>query len=115
MIHYDLRPDNIIITNPYSWALVCDWNWLRFGPAWVDTVSLLISASAHHDVDALLAAHPTTAGMPGRAVESQLAAYAGRLLAIGSRPPATDSPYLNVYRYQAGVNALNWLRRRMHW
>ncbi|MEU8075901.1 phosphotransferase [Catellatospora citrea] len=113
LIHYDMRADNLLVLNRYSWTLVTDWAWVMRGPSWVDTVALLIGASDRADVDELLAGHPTAAAIPARGVEAMLAAYAGYLLVHGSAEPDPASPYLAQHRRQSGLAALGWLRRRL--
>ncbi|GHJ45890.1 hypothetical protein Cs7R123_32320 [Catellatospora sp. TT07R-123] len=116
MIHYDLRPDNVIIARGSGQAAVCDWARLDHGPVWVDTINLLISAAPYgHDVDALLAAHPSAQEMPDLAVEAQLASWSGYLLVAGSQPPVPSSPHFNTSRYQCGLAALGWLRKRLEY
>ena len=114
LMHRDLRLDNVIIADDGT-AWLCDWNWLCHGPAWFDTLSLLITAYASGlDADALFAGHPTAAAAPAGALDAGLAALAGFYLNRASWP-SDASPSLNPHRQWSGTVALAWLADRRGW
>lgn len=115
LMHLDLRPDNALIMNGGGRAVVLDWNWVRRGPGWVDTVMLLTTASGEHDVDRLVADHPTTAGVAPDLVDAVLAALGGALLEAGDRPLVPTSPFLRVHQRGQGLRAVSWLAHRRGW
>ncbi len=113
--HNDLRLDNVVIdTRGAAW--LTDWNHLRIGPAWFDTVSLLFSAFGQgHDLDQLFAQHPTALGAPGDAVDAALAGIGGYYSIAATRDPVESSPFLVPHwRHSAGL-ALGWLAARHGW
>jgi hypothetical protein len=114
LMHYDLRPDNILIC-PDRRAVVLDWNWTRPGPAWVDTVMLLSTAFGTEDVDTRLAEHPTTRNVDPNSVDVALAAIGGSLLRAGSRDEVASSPSLRTHQHCQGTRQLTWLAHRRHW
>ena len=113
LIHFDLRPDNILMAG--GEAVVLDWNWIRPGPAWVDTVMLLVSAVGQHDCDALLRAHPTTADVPADHIDAVLAGLGGAALEASDRPPVPTSPFLRVHQRRCGLLVIDWLAHRRGW
>jgi aminoglycoside phosphotransferase (APT) family kinase protein len=115
VMHCDLRLDNIIVDRA-GCAWICDWNWLCHGPAWVDTVSLLVTAYASDlDADALLAAHPTARGVPAEAVDAALAALAGHYLVSAGLGDTGAAPALRTHQRWTGGVTLRWLAERRGW
>lgn len=101
IMHFDLRPDNVIMVG--GQAVILDWNWARPGPAAADTVMLLLPAFGQFDVDTLVAAHPTMCGLGKDVIDGILAALggfmivaaagAGRYFAVVCVPPGTGRAY----------------------
>lgn len=115
VMHYDLRPDNTLITAGDATAVILDWNWARHGPAWVDTIMLLKTAAGHHDVETLLASHPTTANVDPQLIDAVLAAIGGSLARAGTRPELAASPMLRAHQRNQDRQALTWLAQRRGW
>ncbi|MEV6968543.1 phosphotransferase [Hamadaea sp. NPDC051192] len=114
VMHCDLRADNVILdTTGAAW--ICDWNHLCRGPAWLDLVSLLISAAPDHDVDTLFTTHPAVAGAPEDALDATLAGLAGYYLTQGMHPEIPTSPYVRTHQRHCGRLAIEWLARRQKW
>lgn len=90
-------------------------NWTRPGPAWVDTVMLLNTAFGQLDIDAALAAHPSTAPVSPELVDAVLAALGGNQLEASNRPPVPSSPMLRAHQRRQGLQALGWLSQRRGW
>jgi len=113
--HNDLRLDNVVI-DAHGAAWLTDWNHLRIGPPWFDTVSLLFSAFGQgHNLDRLFTQHPTALGAPGDAVDAALAGIGGYYSIAATRDPVESSPFLVAHwRYSAGL-ALGWLAARQGW
>ncbi|MEV0274563.1 phosphotransferase [Hamadaea sp. NPDC050747] len=114
VMHCDLRADNVILDTAGA-AWICDWNHLCRGPAWLDLVSLLISAVPDHDVDTLFATHPAAADAPADALDATLAGLAGYYLTQGLRPEIPTSPYVRTHQRHCGRLAIDWLARRRDW
>jgi hypothetical protein len=113
LMHCDLRVDNVLL-DAAGRAWICDWNHLCRGPAWFDTVTLLITAFASGlDTDRLFAGHPTAAGLPAEALDGALAAVSGYCLT--RRGPTGASPHVRGHQRWTGERALAWLSARRGW
>ncbi len=113
--HGDLRLDNVLI-DPAGNGWLCDWTWPCLGAPWFDTVTLLVTAYASGlDADALLAAHPTAAGVPAEAVDGALAALGGYWLDRAAAEPSVASPHSRGHQRFSGGQALAWLAARRRW
>jgi hypothetical protein len=97
VIHCDLRIDNVIIDSSGA-AWFCDWNWLCQGPAWLDVVTILLSAAPDHDAEALFRAHPLAATAPDDALDVLLAGLLGYFTTASERPPVPTSPYIRPHQ-----------------
>ena len=115
LVHTDVRDDNILL-RPDGGALLCDWNWPCLGPAWLDTVMLLIGPRGDGlDVDALLARRPLTRDVPPEHVDIVLALLAGYFSRQSDQQVPPTSPYLRAaQRWQAEV-VWDWLCERRGW
>lgn len=115
LLHCDLRLDNIVLDDTGR-AWICDWSFLGTGPAWFDTLTLLLSAEGGGlPVDALFAAHPTAAGLESAALDTGLAAVLGYYLHASAQDPVPGSPAIRGHQRYYGQLALRWLSRRQHW
>jgi hypothetical protein len=112
-VHYDVRADNLLLT-PDGTVIFLDWPWARRGPAWLDTLMLLITVNLHggHDTEALLHRGPTAHADP-RQVTAVLAGQAGYTLDAARRPPPAGMPELRAFQHAKGRATLGWLRRRL--
>jgi aminoglycoside phosphotransferase (APT) family kinase protein len=114
VVHTDARDDNFLLTG--DGGVLCDWNWPALGPAWVDTVLLLISASGDGlDADALLAERPLTRDADPEDVDCLLALVCGYFLHHRHDPPRSASPYIRVHQAWYADAAWAWLSRRRGW
>jgi aminoglycoside phosphotransferase (APT) family kinase protein len=114
-VHGDLRLDNILIDRAGA-GWLCDWTWPCLGAPWFDTVTLLVTAYAGgSDADALLAAHPTAAGVPAEAIDGALAALGGYWLTRSADGPGEGSPHSRSHQRFSGTQAVAWLADRRGW
>ena len=111
--HFDLRDDNVLLT-PSGGVLVCDWNWLTRGAAWLDLAALLVSVHGDGlDADAIWASHPLAAGVPGRALDAFLAALSGLFVVNAAASSDARSPWLRAHQAWWRDASLRWLDERL--
>jgi hypothetical protein len=115
VLHFDLRPDNMIVGEDRAW--ICDWNWVQVHSQWFDTVCFLIAAHGDgHDAEALFWSHPTAAGVTPEQLDTGLAAITGYYLSRSVEPPIPDaSPYMRAHQRWNGLAAAEWLAQRRGW
>ncbi len=113
--HLDLRDDNVVVdTEGAAW--ICDWNWAARSAAWVDLVTLLISARGDgHDADAWLSCHPLTTDVSPDHVDALLAALCGYMWHESAREPAEWSPFLRRHQRWYARVLTDWLADRRGW
>jgi hypothetical protein len=114
-VHADLRDDNILLT-PNGRALACDWNWPALGPAWQDTVDILVAAHGDGlDADAYLATRDLTRAADPDHIDAWLAALCGFMLFARNRPGPASSPHLRTHTDWFAEAAWAWLTQRRGW
>lgn len=115
VMHFDLRPDNMIVGQKQAW--ICDWNWVQVHSTWFDTACFLVAAHGDgHDADRLFWNHPTAAGVTGAQLDTALACIAGYYLGESAKDPIPDvSPYLRAHQRWSGLAVADWLARRRGW
>ncbi len=115
VVHTDVRDDNLLLCDDGR-VLLCDWNWPARGAAWLDSVWAMIGPRGDGlDVDAALATHPLTAGVPADDVDTTIAVALGYLFHAADQPVPPTSPYLREFqRWQAEV-CWEWLGERRGW
>ncbi len=115
LVHTDVRDDNLLITADGR-VLLCDWNWPVVGASWLDSLFLLIGPCGDGlDVDAVLATHPTFAGVPAEAVDIMLALVIGYFLKSSDDPVPSSSPYIRDHQRWQGDVLWDWLCARRGW
>jgi hypothetical protein len=115
VMHFDLRPDNMILGSDQAW--ICDWNWVQVHSPWFDTACLLVAAHGDgHDADALFWNHPTAAGVTPEELDTALASITGYYLGESAGDPIPDvSPYIRKHQRWSGLAAADWLANRRGW
>ncbi len=115
VVHTDARDDNFLIPStgrPY----LCDWNFPVVGAAWIDTVSLLMTAYGDGvDADALLAQRALTRNVAADDVDALLALFCGYFLERRDQPSPYSSPYLRRHQDWCAMVSWDWLARRRGW
>ncbi len=114
LVHTDARDDNILLAE--GRAYLCDWNWPVVGAAWIDTVSVLMTAFGDGvDADAVLARRPLTRNVNPEHIDSLLALFCGYFLQRRDEPVPTSSPYLRLHQSWCAEVSWAWLARRRGW
>lgn len=105
LVHCDVRDDNLLLTQEE--VLLCDWTWAAVGPAWFDSLCLLIGAHGDgHDVEALVRRLPVFSGADPAHVTTALALVTGYYWRSADAPVPTFSPHLR--EAQAGLARAGW-------
>ncbi|RQW92755.1 phosphotransferase [Micromonospora globispora] len=114
LCHLDVRADNLLI-GPDRVVTVVDWPWACRGPAWLDTVLLLVNVRLHggHDTEALLHRLPVTADVDPAPVTGVLAGLAGFFLDGARQPPPVGIPTVRAFQRAQGDAVLPWVARRL--
>lgn len=119
LAHTDIRDDNILIVDDGSGeqrALLCDWNWAVRGPAWLDSLLLLVGPRGDGlDVEAHLAAHPLLGGVPAEDIDVALALVLGYFTASAAQRVPPTSPYLRAAQAWQRDVIDDWLAERRGW
>lgn len=111
--HFDLRDDNVLLAHDGR-VLVCDWNWLTRGAAWLDLAALLVSVHGDGlDADAIWASHPLARDVPDESLLAFLAAIAGLFVESAARPRDERSPWLREHQAWWRDASLSWLGARL--
>jgi hypothetical protein len=114
LVHTDARDDNLLLAG--GRVLLCDWNWPVVGAAWIDTVTLLISAHGDGvDCDAVLAERPLTREVDPDDVDAFLALMAGFFFERRDQPTPNSSPYLRAHQSWYAEATWSWLSWRRGW
>ena len=121
LIHFDLRPDNLLIGRrageASARAYVLDWNWVTLGPAWCDWASVIPAMQAQgHDLGELLDSTPLSRSADPHSLDVWLALLAVYMLACcEDEPPQGATMALRHHqRYYARV-FLNSLATHRGW
>ncbi|MFR9774885.1 phosphotransferase [Micromonospora sp. MS34] len=114
LCHLDIRADNLLI-GPDGTVSVVDWPWACRGPAWLDSLLVLVNVQVHggHDPEVLLRARPLTAGADPAGVTGVLAGLAGFFLDAARQPPPPGIPTVRAFQRLQGDALLPWLARRL--
>jgi hypothetical protein len=115
LVHCDLRDDNLIV-RPDGSVVACDWNWPVVGPAWLDSLFLLIGPRGDGlDVEAHIAEHPLLSGVDPESIDIALALILGYFTTCAELPAPVTSPYVReVQGWQRDV-VRDWLGERRAW
>lgn len=115
LVHSDLRSDNIIL-GAKSVSFV-DWAWAACGQAWIDPLifSLYAAVQGMPDPDQLFHTHPSARSADPDAVNSVLAALAGRLLTASQEETPPKPAGLSEFQRLEARIAIDWLASRTGW
>lgn len=106
LVHFDLYPHNVLVTSEQVYFV--DWPHARRGQAFVDVLTVLVSAATQGvDPEPYLARHHLTAELEPVVVDGVLAAYAGFCVKGAGPGP------IGEYKAAMGAAALRWLAGRL--
>lgn len=115
LLHSDLRSDNILISG--GTVTFVDWAWAAQGQDWLDpmTFALCAAVQGHPDPQALFLAHPAARAADPAAVDSALAALAGRFVVSARQPASWDTAPIRAFQRAEAATVIRWLRTRTRW
>jgi Ser/Thr protein kinase RdoA (MazF antagonist) len=111
VVHLDARADNLLLDSDGR-VMVVDWPWACRGPAWLDTVLLLINVRLFggHDTEALLAECAAWSGANPADLRAVLAGFAGYFADRARRPPPPGLPTVRAFQRAQAETVTSWLR-----
>lgn len=111
VVHLDARADNLLL-GPDGRVTVVDWPWACRGPAWLDSVLLLINVRLFggHDTEALLADCAAWSGADPADLRAVLAGFAGYFADRARRPPPPGLPTVRAFQRAQADAVTSWLR-----
>ncbi|MGC9668315.1 phosphotransferase family protein [Planosporangium sp. 12N6] len=114
LAHTDIRADNLLL-RPDGGTVVVDWPWACVGPAWLDTVLLLVNVRLFggHDTDSLLAERTAAAGVDPDELTAVLVGFAGFFLDAARQPPPAGLPTVRGFQKAQADAVLAWIRDRL--
>ena len=103
LVHLDIRADNLLI-GPDGAVTVVDWPWASRGPAWLDTLSLLIDVRFHggHDTGALLRRCAQDTGADLDDLVAVLAGIGGYFVDVCRQPAVPGIPTVRGFQRVRG-------------
>jgi aminoglycoside phosphotransferase (APT) family kinase protein len=115
LLHFDLRADNILLTEDR--VLVVDWPHASLGAGWMELLQILPSVAMQGGPRPweIFDSHPLGRTAPNRAVTAVLAAVAGYFVRQSRLPPPPGLPTLRAFQRDQGIPAVEWLMRRTGW
>jgi aminoglycoside phosphotransferase (APT) family kinase protein len=111
LVHTDIRADNILLS-PQGTVTIVDWPWACRGPAWLDTLLLLINArlyGARH-THTLLTRHAAVTGADPQDLIAVLTGIAGFFADAARQPPPKGLPTVRAFQRAQADTVLSWLR-----
>ncbi|MFJ4989841.1 phosphotransferase [Streptomyces sp. NPDC088732] len=115
LLHSDLRSDNILITRDR--VTFVDWAWAAQGQDWIDPMifALCAAVQGHPDPQTIFLAHPAGRSAPPAAVDSVLAALAGRFVVAARQPAVWNTASIRAFQRAEAETSIRWLRTRTRW
>ena len=117
LVHLDVRADNLLLTasGPESGGeqtvILVDWPHAARGPAWFDTLLLLINVRLYggHDTQSMLLELAARTGADPDDLVAVLAAWAGFFADQARRPAPLGLPTLRKFQQDQADAVLSWL------
>lgn len=112
LVHADIRADNVLLS-PDGTVTILDWPWACRGPAWLDTLLLLINVQLYggHDTHTLLTRHAAVTTADPQDLIAVLTGLAGYFTDAARQPPAKGLPTLRAFQRAHADTVLSWLRQ----
>ncbi|MFB9410107.1 phosphotransferase family protein [Dactylosporangium matsuzakiense] len=107
LVHGDVRADNLLV-RPDGSVVVVDWPWGCTGPAWFDTLTLVLNVRLYGGRvdDAVIDADPGD-------IDGCIAGLAGMFADRARRPAPPGLPTVRQFQQDQADVLLAWLRERL--
>jgi aminoglycoside phosphotransferase (APT) family kinase protein len=104
LAHTDIRADNLLV-GPHGTVTVVDWPWACRGPAWLDTLLLLVNVRLH-------GGRPDLATVDGDRDDlvGALAGFGGFFADAARHPAPAGLPSLREFQQAQADAVVSWLR-----
>ncbi len=114
LVHADIRADNVLIGDGGAVTIV-DWPWACRGPAWLDTLLLLVNVRLFggHDAHPRLVRYAVTTGVPLDDLVAVLAGLGGFFADAARQPPPPGLPTLRGFQRDQADVVRAWLSEVM--
>lgn len=112
LVHFDIRADNIVITDDDVWFV--DWPHACIGASWLDVVMFAPSVVMQNGLPAedLLRLHPSSRIANTDAVTSTIVSMAGMLSLRAMTPPPPGLPTLRTFQSALAKITRQWVAQR---
>ncbi|MBI1379040.1 MAG: phosphotransferase [Frankiales bacterium] len=113
LVHGDVRADNLLLTDDR--VVLVDWPWACLGPAWLDSLTLVLNAAVFggHDPEHLVARTPVLAAAERDSLTATLAGLAGYFSWQGRQPARPEMPTIRRFQLTQAQACLRWVRTRL--
>lgn len=114
LVHFDLRADNLLLTEGGDVVLI-DWANGGAGPPWLDLTLLMLEVGLHggHDVERIIADHPLTRSVDPTQLTQAILAAGGMFEQRCRQPAPPGLPTLRSFQRAYARTSTGWLRRRI--
>lgn len=114
LVHYDIRVGNLLLCADGR-VMVVDWPWACRGPAWLDTLMLLVGVRHDGQVDGeALLQRGVTADVDPAVLTAVLIAQSGYFLDASRRPAPPGMDGLRPFQRAKADAMLPWIRCRLN-
>jgi aminoglycoside phosphotransferase (APT) family kinase protein len=114
LIHFDLRADNILLTEDR--VIIVDWPAAAVGAPWVDMIGMAPSVKLEGGSDpaVFFAMYPGAGVADPRGMDAVIATVAGYLTYRALQPAPLGLPTVRAFQAAQGEVARQWLSRRLN-
>lgn len=112
LAHVDIRADNLLLGADGA-VTVVDWPYACRGPAWLDTLFLLVNVRLHNGRHPLLDRYALDTGADPAQLTAVLAGIAGFVVDAARLPAPPGLPTVRAFQRAQADTLVPWLRDRL--
>ena len=115
LLHFDVRADNVLLSNEHVWFF--DWPHARIGAAWADVVFFAPSVTMQGGPppEQIIQRSANCRGVDEHAITAAIATIAGYFVYQSRQPPPPGIPTVRAFQAAQGRVACEWLAQRTGW